>query len=178
MKRKFGWAVLAVIALAACNSQPGTSLDESNIKYGLWADEKMQAVLPEQAKLALCDFNGDYQTVDSLSSSFSECASKIMTYRGKFGYILKDNETKCLSIGSSDDLVYYDSDGRPVLRFIQRYLPATGLTVQTLVLFADGKYKAAFVRSIPGDDAAALTGVELTTYDPIMGEHRVDNYEQ
>ena len=108
MEKKGLCAFAALLLLAACASQPDTELSDTNIQYETWSAEKLFNLLPDEARMAVCDFNAEAQVLDSISSSYSECASQIMTYEGKHGYILKNNTTECQSIGRSDDMVYYD----------------------------------------------------------------------
>ena len=170
--------VAAMLCLfAACQPAVETTLAETNVRYGTWSDEKLFALLPEQALQAVCDFNTQPKVLDSLSSSYSQCTSNIMVYRGKNGFILKDNTTECQSIGRSDDLVYYDKSGLPVAHLVWRYLPVADLTMQTLILFEKGKYSAAYSRSAQGKEADLLSQEDFADYQPILGEERVDRYE-
>ncbi len=178
MKKKGLCAFAALLLLAACASQPDTELSDTNIKYETWSAEKLFNLLPDEARMAVCDFNAEAQVLDSTSSSYSECGSQIMTYEGKHGYILKDNTTECQSIGRSDDMVYYDKKGLPVLHFIQRYLPATDMMMQVLVLFENGTYKNAFSRSAYGRELNQLAVAEFSTYEPMLSEDKVEPYEK
>lgn len=176
MKKTALLLIGTVLGLWGCGRCGETELTGTNVRYDMWSAEKLFALLPEEGKMAVCDFNAAPKVLDSLTSSYSECTSRIMTYRGKCGYILKDNASQCQSIGRSDDLVYYRKSGEPVLHLVSRYLPAADLTMQTLVLFEDGKYSNAFSRSTHGQDAAALENEEFSVYRPILGEERVENY--
>lgn len=176
MKKTALLLIGTVLGLWGCGRCGETELTGTNVRYDMWSAEKLFALLPEEGKMAVCDFNAAPKVLDSLTSSYSECTSRIMTYRGKCGYILKDNASQCQSIGHSDDLVYYRKSGEPVLHLVSRYLPAADLTMQTLVLFEDGKYANAFSRSVHGQDAAALENEEFSVYRPILGEERVENY--
>lgn len=178
MKKMLLFASAVLLTLAACTSKPGTDLSDANVKYETWSAEKLFNLLPDEARRAVCDFNDKPQVLDSISSFYSECASQIMVYKGKYGYILKDNTTECQSIGRSDDMVYYDKAGDPVIRFVQRYLPATDMTMQTLVLFEQGKYKNAFSRSTHGRDVQLLESTEFSAYQPILSEDKVDKFER
>lgn len=178
MKKALLIASVILVAVSSCNSKPDTTLSEDNIRHAVWSDEKIFDLLPDNAKMAVCAFNGSHETVDSLSSLFTDCHSTVVTYRGKAGYILKDNTTTCQTIGTSDDLIYYEKSGEPVLHFIQRYLPAMDMTMQTIVLFEKGVYKNAFSRSVSGNMLALLSAEQFTTYEPILGEHRVEKYEK
>ena len=178
MEKKGLCAFAALLLLAACASQPDTELSDTNIQYKTWSAEKLFNLLPDEARMAVCDFNAEAQVLDSISSSYSECASQIMTYEGKHGYILKNNTTECQSIGRSDDMVYYDKKGLPVLHFVQRYLPATDMTMQVLVLFEKGAYKNAFSRSAYGRELNQLSAAEFSTYEPILSEDKVEPYEK
>lgn len=178
MEKKGLCAFAALLLLAACASQPDTELSDTNIQYKTWSAEKLFNLLPDEARMAVCDFNAEAQVLDSISSSYSECASQIMTYEGKHGYILKNNTTECQSIGRSDDMVYYDKKGLPVLHFVQRYLPATDMTMQVLVLFEKGTYKNAFSRSAYGRELNQLSAAEFSTYEPMLSEDKVEPYEK
>ena len=170
MEKKGLCAFAALLLLAACASQPDTELSDTNIQYETWSAEKLFNLLPDEARMAVCDFNAEAQVLDSISSSYS--------YEGKHGYILKNNTTECQSIGRSDDMVYYDKKGLPVLHFVQRYLPATDMTMQVLVLFEKGAYKNAFSRSAYGRELNQLSAAEFSTYEPILSEDKVEPYEK
>ena len=124
------------------------------------------------------EFNADAQVLDSATFSYSGCTSTVMTYEGKHGYILKDNANECQSIGRSDDIVYYDKKGLPVIHLVQRYLPATDMTMQVLVLFEKGEYKNAFSRSAYGRELNQLAAAEFSTYEPMLSEDKVEPYEK
>lgn len=178
MKKVLLIASVILVAVSSCNSQPDMALSEENIKHEIWSDQKIFDLLPDNARMAVCAFNGSHETIDSLSSLFTDCHSTVLTYRGKAGYILKDNTTNCQTIGTADDLIYYEKSGVPVLHFIQRYLPSMDITMQTLVLFEKGEYKNAFSRSVGGNMPALLSAEQFSTYEPMLGEHRVDKYEK
>lgn len=178
MKKKglCAWGLLLV--LAGCASQPATELSDTNPKYEIWSAEKLFNLLPDDARMAVCEFNADAQVLDSATFSYSGCTSTVMTYEGKHGYILKDNANECQSIGRSDDIVYYDKKGLPVIHLVQRYLPATDMTMQVLVLFEKGEYKNAFSRSAYGRELNQLAAAEFSTYEPMLSEDKVEPYEK
>lgn len=176
MKKICFLSALAVLCLASCTSGRETELKGSNLQYEVWSSEKMFALLPDQAKESVCDFNAGYRSIDSVSAVFTECSTTTHIYESKNGTILKDDSMKCQTLGSSDDLTYYDKKGRPVLRFIERYLPATNMTTQTLLFFEAGQYKNAFTRAIEGNVPELIDNVNFTVYDPMTGERMVDDY--
>ena len=80
MKKKglCAWGLLLV--LAGCASQPGTELSDTNPKYEIWSAEKLFNLLPDDARMAVCEFNADAQVLDSATFSYSGCTSTVMTY--------------------------------------------------------------------------------------------------
>ena len=144
------------MCLVSCTSDRQTELKGSNLQYEVWSSEKIFALLPDQAKAAVCDFNDDYRNIDSVSAVFTECSTTTLV--------------------SSDDLTYYDKKGHPVLRFIERYLPATNMTTQTLLFFEDGQYKNAFMRAVEGNVPELIDNINFTVYEPMTGERMVDDY--
>lgn len=164
------------MCFVSCTSGHKTELKGSNLQYEAWSSEKIFALLPDQAKAAVCDFNDDYSNIDSVSSVFTECSTTTRIYKSKSGIVLKDDRMECLTLGSSDDLTYYDKKGRPVLRFIERYLPATDMTTQTLLFFEEGQYKNAFMRAVEGSVPELIDNINFTVYEPMTGERMVDDY--
>ena len=155
-------SAVALLCLVSCTSDRQTELKGSNLQYEVWSSEKIFALLPDKAKAAVCDFNDDYRNIDSVSAVFTECSTT--------------THMECQTLGSSDDLTYYDKKGHPVLRFIERYLPATNMTTQTLLFFEDGQYKNAFMRAVEGNVPELIDNINFTVYEPMTGERMVDDY--
>ncbi len=169
-------SAVALLCLVSCTSGRETELKASNLQYEVWSSEKIFALLPDQAKAAVCDFNDDYRNIDSVSAVFTECSTTTHIYKSKSGTVLKDDSMECQTLGSSDDLTYYDKKGHPVLRFIERYLPATNMTTQTFLFFEDGQYKNAFMRAVEGNVPELIDNINFTVYEPMTGERMVDDY--
>ena len=155
-------SAVALLCLVSCTSDRQTELKGSNLQYEVWS--------------AVCDFNDDYRNIDSVSAVFTECSTTTHIYKSKSGTVLKDDSMECQTLGSSDDLTYYDKKGHPVLRFIERYLPATNMTTQTLLFFEDGQYKNAFMRAVEGNVPELIDNINFTVYEPMTGERMVDDY--
>ena len=94
-------SAVALLCLVSCTSDRQTELKGSNLQYEVWSSEKIFALLPDQAKAAVCDFNDDYRNIDSVSAVFTECSTTTHIYKSKSGTVLKDDSMECQTPGTS-----------------------------------------------------------------------------